>query len=241
MSKPTRDELQFISISADEEDGNMMAAPETTYNENSSVIGSWILKQSKHPSAIILHLIFKAAALFMYIFGSWFTTSFIFTFVICIILLAFDFWVVKNISGRLLVGLRWWSYVREDGSNDWIFESLEVTIIINYDSNYIVDYFYFTLSLTLTLTLLVVGYGGDQPRGLTRVLDCTVCGPARLVPAASSRLATIRFPVPTCSRSGSQYELGERIRLYSMLEFGEKTYGKSSSTRNPQHHTRSHE
>lgn len=25
----------------------------------------------------------------------------------------------------MLVGLRWWSYVREDGSNDWVFESLE--------------------------------------------------------------------------------------------------------------------
>ena len=46
-------------------------------------------------------------------------------FVICIILLAFDFWTVKNVSGRLLVGLRWWSYVKEDGSNEWIFESLE--------------------------------------------------------------------------------------------------------------------
>ncbi len=46
-------------------------------------------------------------------------------FVICIVLLAFDFWTVKNVSGRLLVGLRWWSYVKEDGSNEWIFESLE--------------------------------------------------------------------------------------------------------------------
>ncbi len=63
--------------------------------------------------------------MFIYIFGSWFTSSFIFTFVICIILQAFDFWTVKNISGRLLVGLRWWSYVKEDGSNDWVFESLE--------------------------------------------------------------------------------------------------------------------
>ena len=33
--------------------------------------------------------------------------------------------MVKNVSGRLLVGLRWWSYVREDGSEEWIFESLE--------------------------------------------------------------------------------------------------------------------
>jgi hypothetical protein len=64
-------------------------------------------------------------ALFIYMFGGWFTSNFIVVFVICIILLAFDFWTVKNITGRLLVGLRWWSYVREDGGNEWIFESLE--------------------------------------------------------------------------------------------------------------------
>ena len=79
----------------------------------------------QHPAAIFFHLLFKCLAIFIYMFGSWFTSNFIFTFVLCIVLLAFDFWTVKNISGRLLVGLRWWSYVREDGSNEWIFESLE--------------------------------------------------------------------------------------------------------------------
>jgi len=44
-------------------------------------------------------------------------------FVVCVLLLAFDFWTVKNVTGRLLVGLRWWNEVREDGSNVWIFES----------------------------------------------------------------------------------------------------------------------
>jgi hypothetical protein len=61
----------------------------------------------------MFHFLFKSLALFIYVFGSWFTTNFIFTFVLCIIFLAFDFWIVKNISGRLLVGLRWWSYVHE--------------------------------------------------------------------------------------------------------------------------------
>jgi hypothetical protein len=70
-------------------------------------------------------MLFKSLALFIYLFGSWFTTNFIFNFVLCIICLAFDFWTVKNVSGRLLVGLRWWSYVRDDGSNEWVFESLE--------------------------------------------------------------------------------------------------------------------
>ena len=79
----------------------------------------------QHPVTIFFHLLFKSLALFMYVFGSWVTTNFIFVFVICIVLLAFDFWTVKNVSGRLLVGLRWWSYVKDDGSNEWIFESLE--------------------------------------------------------------------------------------------------------------------
>jgi len=44
-------------------------------------------------------------------------------------LLAFDFWTVKNISGRLLVGLRWWNEINEDGTNSWLFESKDVCII----------------------------------------------------------------------------------------------------------------
>ncbi len=89
----------------------------------------------QHPFALIFHLLFKGIALFMYLFGSWFTSNFIFIFVICIILLAFDFWTVKNVSGRLLVGLRWWSIVKSDGSNEWQFESLEdMAEISSFDS-----------------------------------------------------------------------------------------------------------
>lgn len=44
--------------------------------------------------------------------------------VLCILLLAADFWVVKNITGRLLVGLRWWNMVNSTtGETSWIFES----------------------------------------------------------------------------------------------------------------------
>ena len=44
-------------------------------------------------------------------------------FIIVVILSAFDFWFVKNVSGRILVGLRWWNEVQEDGSEKWVFES----------------------------------------------------------------------------------------------------------------------
>ena len=42
------------------------------------------------------------------------------------LLLAADFWTVKNITGRLLVGLRWWNKVNEDGTSEWVFESRKV-------------------------------------------------------------------------------------------------------------------
>lgn len=38
------------------------------------------------------------------------------TYEIIIILHAFDFWTVKNITGRLLVGLRWWSEIGKEGN-----------------------------------------------------------------------------------------------------------------------------
>jgi hypothetical protein len=32
---------------------------------------------------------------------------------------------VKNVSGRLMVGLRWWNEVSETGGSEWKFESLQ--------------------------------------------------------------------------------------------------------------------
>jgi hypothetical protein len=134
MAPKDEEELEFISVGAGDDEGSMTGASASYGGSGASnpglggmgnVIGSWLLNQSKHPFAVFFHFLFKGLAVFIYMFGSWVTTSFIFTFVICIVLLAFDFWTVKNVSGRLLVGLRWWSYVREDGSNEWIFESLE--------------------------------------------------------------------------------------------------------------------
>jgi Eukaryotic protein of unknown function (DUF846) len=86
--------------------------------------------ESAHPMACVFHVAFKFAAMFLYIFGGWFTgngqggtsgASFIMVAVFLILLLAADFWVVKNITGRLLVGLRWWNKVEGDNTR-WIFE-----------------------------------------------------------------------------------------------------------------------
>lgn len=41
-----------------------------------------------------------------------------------LVFISADFWVVKNVTGRLLVGLRWWNDVSEEGEG-WRFESLD--------------------------------------------------------------------------------------------------------------------
>ncbi|XP_017071765.1 uncharacterized Golgi apparatus membrane protein-like protein CG5021 isoform X1 [Drosophila eugracilis] len=76
-----------------------------------------------HPYVTFFHLFFRGAAIVIYMFCGWFSDSFITSFVFVVLFLSADFWTVKNISGRLLVGLRWWNYVDDDGVSHWVFES----------------------------------------------------------------------------------------------------------------------
>eukprot|EP00030_Apusomonadida_sp_AF-17_P000516 a174855_155.p1 GENE.a174855_155~~a174855_155.p1 ORF type:complete len:203 (-),score=57.18 a174855_155:120-698(-) len=80
---------------------------------------------SHHPLTCVAHIFFKIASVLAYLLLSLFVDSFVITFVVVILFLAFDFWVVKNVSGRLLVGLRWWNEITPDGKSEWRFESLE--------------------------------------------------------------------------------------------------------------------
>jgi len=63
------------------------------------------------------------AALFVYIFGTYFSSSFIGIFVSVTLLLSLDFWTVKNVTGRIMVGLRWWNFINDEGKSEWKFES----------------------------------------------------------------------------------------------------------------------
>eukprot|EP01096_Ripella_sp_DP13-Kostka_P007651 TRINITY_DN2806_c0_g1_i1.p1 TRINITY_DN2806_c0_g1~~TRINITY_DN2806_c0_g1_i1.p1 ORF type:complete len:253 (+),score=108.42 TRINITY_DN2806_c0_g1_i1:38-760(+) len=78
-----------------------------------------------HPIAVFFHCFFKVLAILAYLLLGIFFDDFVTVFILVILLSVFDFWVTKNVTGRLLVGLRWWNEVREDGTNEWIFESLE--------------------------------------------------------------------------------------------------------------------
>ncbi|KAI9835680.1 MAG: Golgi apparatus membrane protein tvp23 [Sarea resinae] len=69
-------------------------------------------------------LFIKTASLLVYLFGLLFTNNFVLIFIITILLLASDFYYLKNIAGRRLVGLRWWNEVDQaSGDSHWVFES----------------------------------------------------------------------------------------------------------------------
>ncbi|XP_069590138.1 Golgi apparatus membrane protein TVP23 homolog A isoform X1 [Ranitomeya imitator] len=80
----------------------------------------------RHPLATFFHLFFRIGAIVAYLFCDWFSKSFVTCFVTILLLLSFDFWSVKNVTGRLLVGLRWWNQIDEDGRSHWIFEARKV-------------------------------------------------------------------------------------------------------------------
>lgn len=94
-------------------------------NEEADGMVQKVLRQSSHPTVAVVHVAFKLAAIASYLIIGFFTKQFVVQFVVTVTLLAFDFWVVKNVTGRLLVGLRWWHELAEDGvSQQWRFETI---------------------------------------------------------------------------------------------------------------------
>jgi len=89
-------------------------------------------QSASHPTCTLFFLMWKSLSLFVYCF-SWIIpgASSIAIFITVVVLVAFDFWTVKNVSGRLMVGLRWWNEVLDDGSSHWIFESAEDKSMLN--------------------------------------------------------------------------------------------------------------
>ncbi|KAL2213973.1 Golgi apparatus membrane protein tvp-23 [Sarocladium strictum] len=85
---------------------------------------SWRL--SSHPITLLTFLAFRISSVLVYFLGLWVFNSMIMIFIITILLLAADFYYLKNIAGRRLVGLRWWNEVDpQTGESKWVFESSE--------------------------------------------------------------------------------------------------------------------
>ncbi|KAM3592765.1 uncharacterized protein V6R79_024790 [Siganus canaliculatus] len=102
-------------IDANDEDVSLFDADEEAGKRSKSNI--------KHPVACFFHLFFRVSTVAVYLFCGFVGGSFIACMVTIILLLSCDFWTVKNITGRLMVGLRWWNQVDDDGHSRWVFES----------------------------------------------------------------------------------------------------------------------
>ncbi|KAF5000384.1 hypothetical protein FDECE_11219 [Fusarium decemcellulare] len=88
--------------------------------------GSLSWRLSAHPITLLTFLGFRISSVLVYFLGLWIIQSMIMIFIVTILLLAADFYYIKNIAGRRLVGLRWWNEVDpQTGESQWVFESSE--------------------------------------------------------------------------------------------------------------------
>lgn len=46
----------------------------------------------------------------------------------------------QNVTGRLMVGLRWWNHIDEDGKSHWVFESRKVNCPFYFSKCHSVSY-----------------------------------------------------------------------------------------------------
>ncbi|ODV80421.1 Golgi apparatus membrane protein TVP23 [Suhomyces tanzawaensis NRRL Y-17324] len=120
--------------------GTIASDPNTSTNAQ-----TWAerLKESSHPVALLFYMFFRIAPIVIYIFGNFFLgfvvhkNKFVLHFIILILLVSADFWTLKNVAGRLLVGLRWWNETNViegragEFENVWVFESLSPDRVVN--------------------------------------------------------------------------------------------------------------
>nr|XP_015293152.1 Golgi apparatus membrane protein TVP23 homolog B isoform X1 [Macaca fascicularis]XP_028691296.1 Golgi apparatus membrane protein TVP23 homolog B isoform X2 [Macaca mulatta] len=109
-------EKEFRDSNDDTEDVSLFDAEEETTNRPRK-------SKIRHPVASFFHLFFRVSAIVVYLLCELLSSSFITCMVTIILLLSCDFWAVKNVTGRLMVGLRWWNHIDEDGKSHWVFES----------------------------------------------------------------------------------------------------------------------
>ncbi|CDW76228.1 UNKNOWN [Stylonychia lemnae] len=108
----TNDPVNSTNQSKDEESGTMKLIPS-------------FLTNASNPGICMLTLLFKSGAIGSYLLLNLFISNLIMVYIIVIVLSAFDFYVVKNITGRILVGLRWQQYIDENGREQWNFQSFD--------------------------------------------------------------------------------------------------------------------
>ena len=90
--------MAFMEVGGSSADDDISASIHQNFStyEGDNVKNSYFA-QSKHPTVLGFTLLFKCAAIVLYVVGGIILPSFIVRFVLLILLLVCDFWVVKNI------------------------------------------------------------------------------------------------------------------------------------------------
>ena len=113
--------------SNDEGDGNIGSFDSKSI-KNSPNFRYNVIEQKRgkprHKIVLAFHVGLKLLAIILYLGRKLFGLGYISTFIGVVIILSMDFWLTKNVSGRLLAGLRWWNHVDEKtGEMTWYYES----------------------------------------------------------------------------------------------------------------------
>ncbi|CAB3379228.1 Hypothetical predicted protein [Cloeon dipterum] len=159
----------------------------------------------KHPYVTFFHLAFRGAALVVYLLCGLFSNSFIASFIFIVFLHSLDFWTVKNVTGRLMVGLRWWNYIDDNGESHWVFESRKVRKAL---------FFLITLVLMGAFPGRRAGTSGSW-RG-PRLLDCLGRFSRPLGPAVYRRPFRLQIPMAVVSVHWPDPDRCKPLRLRQM-------------------------
>ena len=124
------DNEQQIDINPNNMDNNNYTSNNGINNEENNegepgkIKATDFIKKSRNPLVALVTVTLKLLSILSFLFTSIFTSNEALVMTTVILFIAADFWYTKNISGRILVGLRWWNnYDKETQGNIWKFES----------------------------------------------------------------------------------------------------------------------
>eukprot|EP01017_Pseudomicrothorax_dubius_P012257 TRINITY_DN1491_c0_g1_i2.p1 TRINITY_DN1491_c0_g1~~TRINITY_DN1491_c0_g1_i2.p1 ORF type:complete len:182 (+),score=18.55 TRINITY_DN1491_c0_g1_i2:244-789(+) len=95
--------------------------PYQQMQEEGAIAKAFDIKQASHPCTCLTTSLFKLSVVVCYFVLS-LVLERLYCLIITVVISAFDFWFVKNIAGRYLIGMRWWSEIQPDGRDFWVFE-----------------------------------------------------------------------------------------------------------------------
>lgn len=137
----------------------------------------YTLIQPNHPGVCFFHLVFKIFGVFAYVFLGIVISNTLTHFLMVFLSIVFDFWVTKNITGRHLIGMRWWNdYNDEDTEEEWTFESYD------YELNFSpidVNVFWWALGINTifwTIMFVLKALGLNFLWGLLTFIGCLLNG-----------------------------------------------------------------